>query len=255
MDCDPYNPHNYFFAELELYHIFEDNDTLKECRESLDKCIEIYNSNIDSINYVRRKTMPYMKHVEEQMEKAEVVANEDDVADAMDAEGAQDNADCAEEEFEDTDNFVAHDIENAPKEKEPSNVNADRLFKRIEIDDEETLRNKTRSLDDDQLFVVEEVIDYCKKYRRSRVDNNLIDVFFKLEVSRENGLGLLYIDKTDVVMLRILYIPRHITSIADVLTGTSEEDMVLKEILHIWKLNSFYGLVKKPKDFCQCSIW
>ena len=36
----------------------------------------------------------------------------------------------------------------------------------------ETLRNKTRSLDDDQLFVVEEVINYCKQYKRARVDNN-----------------------------------------------------------------------------------
>ena len=116
--------------------------------------------------------MPYMKHVEEQMEKAEVVANEDDVADIMDAGGAQDNADCAGEEFEETDNFVAHGIENAPKEKESNNVNSDRLFKRIEIDDEETLRRKTRRLDNDQLFIVEEVIDYCKQFRRARVNNN-----------------------------------------------------------------------------------
>ena len=186
-------PHNYFFAELELYHIFEDNDTLKECRESLDKCIEVYNSNIDSINYVRRKTMPFMKHVEEQMEKAEVIANEDDVAEAMDAEGAQDNADCAGEEFEDTDNFVAHDIEDAPKEKESSNVNADRLFKRIEIDDEETLRDKTSSLDDDQLFVVEEVIDYCKKYRRARVDNNEVPPPLFRKVVGSAGTGKSFI--------------------------------------------------------------
>ena len=165
-------PHNYFFAELELYHVFEDSETLEECRESLDKCLEIYNANIESINYVRRKTMPFMKHVEDQMEKAEVIANEDDIADALDSEAAKDNADCAGEEVEETDNFVAHDIENAPKESESKNVNSDRLFKRIEIDDEETLRNKTRSLDDDQLFVVEEVINYCKLYKRARVDNN-----------------------------------------------------------------------------------
>ena len=116
--------------------------------------------------------MPFMKHVEDQMEKAGVIANEDDIADALDSEAAKDNADCAGEEVEETDNFVAHDIENAPKESESKNVNSDRLFKRIEIDDEETLRNKTRSLDDDQLFVVEEVINYCKQYKRARVDNN-----------------------------------------------------------------------------------
>ena len=93
------------------------------------------------------------------------------------------------EEFEETDNFVAHDIENAPKDKESSSVNADRLFKRIEIDDEETLRDKTRSLDDDQLFVVEEVIDYCKKYRRSRVDSNEVPppLFRKVVVLHKVG--------------------------------------------------------------------
>ena len=50
----------------------------------------------------------------------------------------------------------------------------DNIFKRIEIDDDETLRAKTRSLDDDQLFVVQEIIDYCKKYRRARVNDNEI---------------------------------------------------------------------------------
>ena len=104
------------------------------------------------------------------MEKAEIVANIDNIENALDAEGAQDNADCEPEEIEEADGFVAHDIENVPKDS--PNSNSDNIFKRIEIDDEETLRAKTRNLDDDQLFVVEEIIDYCKKYRRSRVENN-----------------------------------------------------------------------------------
>ena len=163
-------PHNYFFAELELYHVFENIEEFKECQRSLDKCLEVYNTNIEKINYVRNKTMPFMRHVEDAMEKAEVVANIDEIENALDAEGAQDNADCEHEEIEEADGFVAHDIENLPKEAPSSK--SDNLFKRIEIDDDVTLRIKTRNLDNDQLFVVEEIIDYCKKYRRSRVDNN-----------------------------------------------------------------------------------
>ena len=167
-------PHNYFFAELELYHVFENIEEFKECQLSLDKCLEVYNTNIEKINYVRNKTMPFMRHVEDAMEKAEVVANIDNIENALDAEGAQDNADCEPAEIEETDGFVAHDIENVPKDSPNSNLNSDNIFKRIEIDDYEILRAKTRSLDDDQLFVVEEIIDYCKKYRRARVDSNEI---------------------------------------------------------------------------------
>ena len=167
-------PHQFFFAELELYHVFENIEELKECQKSLDKCLEVYNTNIEKINYVRNKTMPFMQHVEEAMEKAEVVANIDEIENALDAEGAQDNADCEPEEIEETDGFVAHDIDNVPKDSSDSNSNSDNIFKRIEIDDDETLRAKTRSLDDDQLFVVQEIIDYCKKYRRARVDSNEI---------------------------------------------------------------------------------
>ena len=165
-------PHQHFFAELELYHVFENIEEVNECQKSLDKCLEIYNTNIEKINYVRNKTMPFMRHVEDAMEKAEIVANIDDIENAMDAEGAQDNADCGSEEIEESDGFVAHDIETIPKDSPNSNSNSDNIFKRIEIDDYETLRAKTRSLDADQLFVVEEMIDYCKKYRRSRVENN-----------------------------------------------------------------------------------
>ena len=134
-----------------------------------------------------------MKHVEDQMEKADVIANEDDIADALDAEAAQDNADCAGEEVEEMDNFVAHDIENAPKESKSKNNNSDRLFKRVEIDDEETLRNKTRKLDDDQLYVVEEVIDYCKQYRRAFVANNDVPPPMYRKVVGGAGTGKSYI--------------------------------------------------------------
>ena len=180
-------PHQHFFAELELYHVFENIEELKECQRSLDKCLEVYNENIEKINYVRNKTMPFMRHVEDAMEKAEVVANIDEIENALDAEGAQDNADCEPEEIEEGDGFVAHDIENIPKESPPPN--SDNIFKRIEVDDDVTLRTKTRSLDNDQLFVVEEIIDYCKKYRRARVDNNDIpsQLFRKIIGSAGSG--------------------------------------------------------------------
>ena len=180
-------PHQYFFAELELYHVFESIEEFNECQKSLDKCIEVYNMNIEKINYVRNKTMPFMQHVEEAMEKAEIVANIDEIENALDAEGAQDNADCGTEEIEDADGFVAHDIENIPKES--PTPNSDNLFKRIEVDDDETLRMKTRSLDEDQLFVVEEIIDYCKKYRRARVDNNEIPPPLFRKIIGSAGVG------------------------------------------------------------------
>ena len=121
------------------------------------------------------------------MEKAEVVANIDEIENALDAEGAQDNADCEPDVIEEADGFVAHDIENLPKEAPSSK--SDNLFKRIEIDDDATLLMKTRSLDNDQLFVVEEIIDYCKKYRRARVDKNDIPAPLYRKIIGSAGTG------------------------------------------------------------------
>ena len=81
-------PHQFYFSELELFHIFESQKEEELCRENIDYCIAIYETNIDDINYVKRKTMPFLKLIEKGQELVKG-ANIDDVGFDLDPEHAQ----------------------------------------------------------------------------------------------------------------------------------------------------------------------
>ena len=134
-------------------------------------CFHIYESNLESINYARSKTMPFMNDVEEAIEKAEELLNEGDIEEELDPEGAQDNAECEVEGVDDSEQFVAFDYDKHPKDKATTKSS---LFKRVEVDTIESLHSQTRNLDDDQLFVVKNVIDYCKLYARAKADESTV---------------------------------------------------------------------------------
>ena len=82
----------------------------------------------------------------------------------LDAENAHDNADCQEEGYDEPSEFVAHDIDQLPKDNP---FEAQGLFKVVEPEETEVLNQLTRELDNDQLAVVETVIDYCKLFNRA----------------------------------------------------------------------------------------
>ena len=156
--------HDFIFSELELFHVFRTEKERARCVEDFDFCLETYQDNLEEINYVRSKTMPFVNHVEDAMEKAEEVYNKDNVAETLDPQAVQDNADCEDEGILDQEKFVAFDFD---KIEETYAEKSDALFKRIELNNLDELNEKTLNLDDDQRFVLEKVINYAKQFKRS----------------------------------------------------------------------------------------
>ena len=156
--------HDYLFSELELFHIFLTEEERTKCIEDFEYCLETYQNNLEEISYVRSKTMPFVNHVEDGLEKAEVVYNKDNVAETLDPQAAQDDAECEEEGILDQDKFVAFDYD---KLEETYAEKSDALFRRIELNSLDELNQKTLNLDNDQRFVLEKIINYAKQYKRA----------------------------------------------------------------------------------------
>ena len=179
-------PHEYYYSQLELYYIFRNDDERRHCEENEGICFSIYNNNIDYIKYASSKTMPFQNDVEEAIEKAEELMNEDDIEEELDPEGAQDNAECEVEGVDDCGEFIAFDYDKHPKDK--SKVKSS-LFKRVEVDTIESLHHQTRNLDNDQMFVINQVIDYCKLYARARNDESTVPQPLLFKVVGSAGTG------------------------------------------------------------------
>merc|ERR1712209_176515 len=99
--------HDYLFSELELFHVFMSEIERERCIEDFEYCLETYQNSLEDINYVRSKTMPFVNHVEDGLEKAETIYNEDNIAETLDPEAAKDNADCEDEGALDQEKFIA----------------------------------------------------------------------------------------------------------------------------------------------------
>ena len=179
-------PHEYYYAQLELYYIFRNDDERRHCEENEGICFSIYNNNIDYIKYASSKTMPFQNDVEEAIEKAEELMNEDDIEEELDPEGAQDNAECEVEGVDDCGEFIAFDYDKHPKDK--SKVKSS-LFKRVEVDNIESLHQQTRNLDNDQMFVINQVINYCKLYARARAEESTVPQPLLFKVVGSAGTG------------------------------------------------------------------
>ena len=157
-------PHEFYFSELELYHDFQTNQEREKCQEEFDFCLKIYLDNQDQINYVRSKAMPYLQATEDALELAEEIVNQDNIEELLDAENAQENAECQDEGSTLSGEFIAHDLDQLPQDNP---IASEALFKVVEPEESEVLNELTRQLDDEQLAVVVTVINFCKLFKRA----------------------------------------------------------------------------------------
>lgn len=140
--------------------------------------------NQDDINYVKRKAMPYMNYVEDAMETAQEIVN-NEIGDELDPELEKANEDDEAEGVKEPDSFVAFDYDQEPQDSLPPA----QLFKRIEVNDFEVLSKKTQELDDDQFYVATKVIDYAKSYQRSRTTDEPVPEPILLKILGTAGTG------------------------------------------------------------------
>ena len=125
--------HDYCLSQLELFYIFKDEDERKKCEEDIEFCYDTYMSNQEDINYVKRKSMPFMNYVEEAMDEARDIMH-NVIGETLDPENEKLEADCEHEGVEDTETFVA--FEHGGEESDKDSLPADKMFKRVEINDQ-----------------------------------------------------------------------------------------------------------------------
>ena len=178
--------HDYCLSQLELFYIFKDEDERKKCEDDIEFCYDTYMNNQEDINYVKRKSMPFMNYVEEAMEEARDIMH-NDIGNLLDPENEKLEADCEHEGVEDTETFVA--FEHGGEESDKDSLPADKMFKRVEINEVEILSQMTRDLDNDQMYVVQRLIDYAKSYKRSRTTDEPIPEPVTLKVFGNAGTG------------------------------------------------------------------
>ena len=184
--------HEYMFSEMELYYIFESAEERKKCQEDLEYCHKLYYRNRDSIKYVKSKVMPYLNHVEEGLDNAEQLVDNSEMGEQLDAENQQQNEDDELEVVRVGDDGVA-EFDYDKLTSDTSTAPMDRLFKRVEVWDTDLLMAKTRQLDDDQLFVVNTLVDYVKKYKTAVLCNNQVPEPVYLKVFGSAGTGKSFI--------------------------------------------------------------
>ena len=80
---------------------------------------------------------------------------------------------------------MAFDYDKEPQDTLPPT----QLFKRIEVNELEILSQKTRDLDNDQLFVVNKVIDYAKSYQRCTITDEPVPEPMLLKILGTAGTG------------------------------------------------------------------
>ena len=154
--------HDFCLSELELFYIFEDQKERMKCEEDIEFCYNTYMANQKDIMYVKKKAMPFMTNVEEAMETAQEIMH-NDIGDVLDPEHEQDQDDLDLEGVEETDNFIAFDYDKEPNEND--SLPAEKMFKRVEVNQIEILSKLTRDLDNDQMYVVQSLINYAKSYQ------------------------------------------------------------------------------------------
>merc|ERR1711954_459615 len=159
------DPHQYFFSEMELYVPFHSESELFP--DDFEKCERKYRECKNDILYRKSKIMEFLQMVEEGRENAEEILSEE-IAEELDAENAQDNAECAEEGPSQVEEFIAMDSSNLAGTIYNNHLATDGFYKHIEIEDEFTLRKRTDDLDADQKVVIDMALTYAKDLLKSR---------------------------------------------------------------------------------------
>ena len=157
------NAHEFYYSEMQLYFHFDKEEELYP--EDFKQCFDKYKENEAYINAVKRKVMKYLAQVQEGREHAEnILANE--IANIMDANKEQnEEEDILEGIHEHPEMFVKEPtglIDNI----EPTAKHSNKIYRKIELQNEEDINSNIHRLDKDQRIAVDIGIDYAKKCAR-----------------------------------------------------------------------------------------
>ena len=158
--------HQHYYSQLRLYfpHSTEDLDLWEE---DFHACVKAYNDNIEAIKFVKSKVMKYQDRVDEAQSRAIEEINKG-IGDILDSNIEQENAELQAMGTEEPEEFIALDPDDFTGAPIEESTRGDGRFKRIELNDDQTMYERTRTVDEDQRRVIDIVVQYVKSLRKCK---------------------------------------------------------------------------------------
>ena len=160
-------PHQFMFAEMQLYLPFADEAKLHP--DSFERCKKMYLRSRDRINFVKSKVMPHLKRVTEQRELAEGILNS-----AGDELDPQNELDDDQSRFEGVEEHPEFRVKN-PLDviDQPSKAGAKKeLYVKTVVDTDEILAENIRLLDPDQRLAFDQILKFGRDFVKTTKRNN-----------------------------------------------------------------------------------
>ena len=156
------DPHQYYFSEMQLYLPHRNEEELFP--DDMDKCIQKYHNNVEKIEDVKQQVMPHFQKVVDAREKAEEFLS--NIGDELDPNKEQEEAECQEEGVRDHPDLDILDPTGTLNE-EPVISPGDRTFRKIELQSDNELYQKIRSLDPEQKKVLDIGLQFSQDFMRA----------------------------------------------------------------------------------------
>ena len=249
------NPHEFYFSELQKYKPFQNEEELFPNDES--KCEELYWSEKENLDRVKRLVMPHLEGVEEGTERAEELIDSNAGVD-LDPTNEQDNDDCEEEGVQDYPDYFVKDPTDF-FEKNEASVN-DSVYSTIQLYDDKKLDKMTLTLDEEQRRVVEIGVNYANNLLKFKNSKDIKDrgglKIPNLVVQGGAGSGKsCVIDVLTQRMEKILRvsggIPSHPYIVKAAFTGTAAANIDGQTMTSAFSFsfgNQFFSLSDKKRD-------
>ena len=162
------DPRRFMLMEVMLYYPLRDE--VKE--DDIEILYEDKEGEKRKVDLVKRHVMPYLEDIQEaryyvdQLQRELEIDLKEAAAVMLDPAGEQDNKDCEEEGNDEHEDYQFCNPEDLTNNEEAF---SDRpVFRTVELLDIEELKEKTRSLDENQKEVLNKVIKYGKDIVKSR---------------------------------------------------------------------------------------
>ena len=158
------SPHEFYFSELQKYVPFKKEEQFFP--KDIEACKTFYEQNLNLINFYKGKVLPHFDGVSAGRAKGEKLAS--DIGDILDANRAQeDDAALEEGEHQNPAMAVLEPTLDQLLNSDPPTKSTKGAYRQIDVQDEASLSAKIRTLDPEQRFVVDKVMDFARRLRRA----------------------------------------------------------------------------------------
>jgi hypothetical protein len=163
--------HEQYYAELLAFYPWRKEEEDLH-RNDPENCIKLYFDNIEVLNGNKQETFPYSKEVREvqaAIEDGTFDKRPSHIFDMLASQAAQDNDDANIEGMIDDPTNVASDHNNLDEgQRRHAMTEIASKFRKIEVEEEETLLKMTRTLVQEQMFALQKIVAFCKNVVKAR---------------------------------------------------------------------------------------